>query len=148
MEGRYHLLVSALPKDRKKTTIRATVILQQARAGEGDKTELTRIQKRVTSEIESAVAALQRHRTTSTNLDYRQSAIRERLDKFNRHVWHHRTLEKAAGKKIHAAARTTGFESKDVEADAICSALEARLGGARDLALGCSIEDTPRELEW
>lgn len=152
VQGKYHLLVSALPTDSKKTTIRATKIPQhshrQQASGE-EKTDDHGIQKRVNAEIQSAVVALQRHRTTNTNLDYRQSAIRERLDKFNRHVWHHKTLEKAAGKKINVVARVTGFASEDVEAEAICSALERRLG-ARDsnMTPGCAIEDASGELEW
>lgn len=109
------------------------------------------IQKRVNAEVQSAVVALQRHRTTNTNLDYRQSAIRERLDKFNRHVWHHRTMEKAAGKKINAAARVIGFASEDVEAEAICTALEGRIGAGdseTNVTPACSMEDLSDELEW
>lgn len=117
--------------------------------------QLVTVQKRVDTEIQSAITALQRHRTTNTNLDYRQSAIRERLDKFNRHVWHHKTLEKAAGKKINAAARVTGLvNQQDVEAEAICSALEGRAQageGAGDVvaSAGCSsIGSLSGELEW
>lgn len=153
VQGKYHLLVSALPKDSKKTTIRATKIprhshVQQHAPGEQN-TDGHGVQERVNAEIQSAVVALQRHRTTNTNLDYRQSAIRERLDKFNRHVWHQKTLEKVAGKKINVVARVTGFASEDVEAEAICSALERRLG-ARDpnMTPGCAMEDASGELEW
>lgn len=146
VEGRYHLLVSALPKDSKKTTIRTTMIRQQAPSE--PKTE-EGIQKRVHAEIQSAVVALQRQRTTNTNLDYRQSAIRERLDKFNRHVWHHRTLEKAAGKKINAVARVTGFAREDVEAEAICTTLEGRVGTDEgNMMPACSMEGLSGELEW
>lgn len=197
--GKYHLLVSALPKDSKRTTIRTTLIPQcqhqgqpgpeegpsptttiaasssslyhllswsaasiiRRRRHEGrDKTKQVQVdlvRKRVNSEVESAIAALQRHRTTSTNLDFRQSAIRERLDKFNRHVWHHKTLEKAAGRKINAAARGPsgggggggGASGQDMEeAEAICSLLEG-LVEAGDVDDGGPVEeDLFGELEW
>lgn len=176
--GKYNLLVSALPKNDKRTVVRMTMIPQSIpkQQCEGPrngrtaaavhqllcatssckrypKTATDFSREQVNAEIRSAIAALQRHRTTNTNLDYRQSAIRERLDKFNRHVWHHKALEKAAGKRINAVARVTGFSSEDVEAEAICDALEGRVGniaakGDMSPPAGCLAENMAGGLEW
>lgn len=143
IENDYHLLVSALPADGKKTVIKMTVIPRHS--GIPKPQRPTSLQHRVNEQIRSAIDTLRQHRTTNTNLDFRQSAIRERLDKFNRHIYHHKATEKVAGKKVNAAARVTGYAAIDLEAEAICSALEGP--GLDSLAL-CSVLGSEGELEW
>lgn len=140
----YHLLVSALPADGKKTVIKITVIPRHSGIPKLQQRRST-LQLRVNDQVRSAIDALRQHRTTNTNLDFRQSAIRERLDKFNRHVYHHKAMEKVAGKKINAAVRVTGYADIDLEAEAICSALEGP--GADTLGL-CSVAGSKEELQW
>lgn len=41
----------------------------------------------------------------TTDLDFQQSAVRERLDKFSRHVHQHRRAETLVGRKINPALR-------------------------------------------
>lgn len=142
-KDKYHLLVSALPMDDKRTVIKITAIPRQSEIPPSCDRE--RIKNRVNAEITSAIDTLRQHRTTNTNLDFRQSAIRERLDKFNRHVYHHQAMEKAAGKKINAAVRATGHSNVDVEAEAICSALE---GLRTETTSMCSSIEQEGELEW
>ncbi|KAK8072894.1 ISP domain-containing protein [Apiospora saccharicola] len=64
-----------------------------------------RLENQVRDELGLAVAALQRHRMATTDLDYQQSAVRERLDKFSRHVHQHRRAETLVGRKINPALR-------------------------------------------
>lgn len=148
-DDRYHLLVSALPTDGRRTTIKITAVPRQGEETppppSRDHHRRRGVRSRVDAEIAAAVDALGRHRTTSANLDFRQSAIRERLDKFDRHVYHHRAMEKAAGRKINVAARVTGRSEVDVQAEAICSALEGLGSEATSL---CSSVGLGGELEW
>lgn len=143
IDNEYHLLVSALPAGGTKTVIRMTAILQEGVAGPPPPAEDLR--RRVDAEIRAATEALRRQRTTGTNLDFRQSAIRERLDKFSRHIHHHRAAEKAAGRKINAAGRMEGAGDADMEAEAICSALE---GLGPDAEPFCPVAGLDGELEW
>lgn len=143
IEHEYHLLVSALPADGKETVIKITVVPQHSGVPKAQRQGS--LHKRVSGQVRSAIAALKQHRTTNTNLDFRQSAIRERLDKFNRHVYHHKTMEKVIGKKINAAARFTGHAEADLEAEAICSALE---GPGHDTLGLCSVIGAEGDLEW
>lgn len=130
--------------DVKRTVIKMTAIPQTGEAPNARDRE--RVQRRVGAEIASAMDHLRQHRTANTNLDFRQSAIRERLDKFNRHIYHHKAMEKAAGKKVNAAVRVTGYSDIDVEAERVCSALE---GLAADVTTTPStLVGLEGELEW
>lgn len=143
IEDGYNLLISALPADGKKTTIKITVIPRHN--GIPRPRHPSILQRRVNEQIRSAIDILRQHRTTNTNLDFRQSAIRERLDKFDRHIYHHKAIEKAAGKKINTAARVTGHTDVDLEAEAICSSLERSEVATTGL---CSVAGSAGELEW
>lgn len=148
-DNNLHLLISALPADGKKTIIKTTLIprqQQQQHRGTRQPNSNNQLQIRVNEQLRYAIETLRQHRTTNTNLDFRQSAIRERLDKFNRHIYHHKAMEKVAGKKVNAAARVTGYADVDVEAEAICSALE-RPDVDNTLGLCLSI-GSQGELEW
>ncbi|KAJ4386448.1 hypothetical protein N0V93_009344 [Gnomoniopsis smithogilvyi] len=143
IEDDYHLLVSALPADGKETIIKITAIPRHSGVPKPQQPSV--LQSRVSEQIRSAIDTLRQHRTTDTNLDFRQSAIRERLDKFNRHIYHHKAMEKVAGKKVNAAKRVTGNADVDVEAEAICSALEI----SQVATVGfCSAIGSEGELEW
>lgn len=146
IEDNYHLLISALPADGKKTVIKTTLIPRHILPTKPPRQQSSiQLQTRVNEQIKCAIATLRQHRTTNTNLDFRQSAIRERLDKFNRHIYHHKAMEKVAGKKVNTAARVTGQADVDVEAEAICSALERP--EVESLGL-CSSLGSQGELEW
>lgn len=123
IEHGYLLLISALPADGKRTTIKTIIIPQHS--GVPKPRLQKKVQGRVDEQVRRAIGALRQHKTTNTNLDFRHSAIRERLDKFDRHIYHHKAMERAAGKKINAAVRVTGHADVDLEAEAICSALES-----------------------
>ncbi|KAK8851037.1 iron-sulfur cluster-binding protein [Apiospora arundinis] len=69
------------------------------------------VEKRVRDELTLAVTALRRHRMATTDLGFRQSVVRERLDKFSRHVHQHRRAETLAGRKINPALRRRGSNS-------------------------------------
>lgn len=191
---KYYLLVSALPMDNKRTVIKTTMIPQQQyqqqfqqqqqqqqkqqeedsgnhsnndNGGGGRPRQEDRkvFQDRVNTEVRAATETLKRHRTTDTNLDFRQSAIRERLDKFNRHVWHHKTLEKAAGKRINVAARgvtmttTLGdggtgtgrrgsvFDDAEGERE-VCNALDAPDMDSNMVSMCSVLGGSTGELEW
>lgn len=143
IEDNYHLLISALPADGKKTIIKTTLIPRQ-HSGTCILPS-NQLKARVNEQVRCAIETLRQHRTTNTNLDFRQSAIRERLDKFNRHIYHHKVMEKVAGKKVNAVARVTGQADVDVEAEAIVSALERP--EVESLGL-CSSLGSQGELEW
>lgn len=144
IKDNYHLLISALPADGRRTIIKTTLIPRQSSSSTRTVPN-KQLQIRVNEQVRSAIKTLRQHRTTNTNLDFRQSAIRERLDKFNRHIYHHKAMEKVAGKKVNAAARVTGQADVDVEAEAICSALERP--EIESLGL-CSSLASQGELEW
>lgn len=143
IEDNHTLLISALPADGKKTIVKFTLIPRKYNSSRILPSNQLKI--RVNEQVRCAIETLRQHRTTNTNLDFRQSAIRERLDKFNRHVYHHKAMEKVAGKKVNAAARVTGSADVDVEAEAICSALERP--EVKTLGL-CSALGSQEELEW
>lgn len=143
-DNMYHLLISALPADGKKTVIKTTLIPRHNSNPRGPRNS-SLLKTRVNDQVRFAIETVRQHRRTNTNLDFRQSAIRERLDKFNRHIYHHKAMEKVAGKKINAAARVTGHAEVDVEAEAICSALERPEVDKLGL---CSSIGSQGELEW
>lgn len=140
----YHLLISALPADGRRTIIKTTLIPRQSSSSTRTLPN-KQLQTRVNEQVRSAIETLRQHRATNTNLDFRQSAIRERLDKFNRHIYHHKAMENVVGKKVNAAARVTGQADIDVEAEAICTALER--SEVESLGL-CSSLASQGELEW
>ncbi|KAK7987158.1 ISP domain-containing protein, partial [Apiospora saccharicola] len=101
------LLISALPLTAHKSVAKCTYLPPPiAVASDPPVTAaVIRLENQVRDELGLAVAALQRHRMATTDLDYQQSAVRERLDKFSRHVHQHRRAETLVGRKINPALR-------------------------------------------
>ncbi|ORY62458.1 Rieske [2Fe-2S] iron-sulfur domain-containing protein [Pseudomassariella vexata] len=132
------LLVSALPLDATNTVVKITYIAAPGMSPPSNMQNLVNI------EITSALSMLKKHQPPNTNLDFRQSAIRERLDKFARHIDQHRRLEKAARRLINPAVRVTGHASEDREAEFVCNALENAQG---PLGAACPVARIP-DLEW
>ncbi|KAK7914027.1 hypothetical protein PG985_011730 [Apiospora marii] len=102
-----HLLISALPLTAHKSVAKCTYLPPPFTSTPPDSLDVNtiKLETQVRAELARAVAALQRHRMATTALDFRQSAVRERLDKFARHVHQHRRAETLAGRKINPALR-------------------------------------------
>ncbi|KAI1343237.1 Rieske [2Fe-2S] iron-sulfur domain-containing protein [Xylariaceae sp. FL0016] len=125
------LIVSALPLGHKKTIVKNTYVPGRETIGPDN------MQLLVEREIRAAVVRLKQNKKANTLLDLKQSAIRERLDKFSRHIDHQKRLERVAGRKINVAMRVTASDAIDEEAEAVCntlSMLDSRT------ASGCTIE--------
>ncbi|KAI2472945.1 Rieske [2Fe-2S] iron-sulfur domain-containing protein [Annulohypoxylon bovei var. microspora] len=133
------LIVSALPVGYNKTLVKNTFVPLGPTGSQPHD-----LQALVDAEISGAVARLKKDKKANTLLDFRQSAVRERLDKFARHIDHHRRLERVAGRKINAAVRVTGHDAIDEEAEALCNALG---GNENETASMCMMEQGG-ELEW
>ncbi|XDG09669.1 hypothetical protein ABKA04_009284 [Annulohypoxylon sp. FPYF3050] len=116
------LIISALPIGYGKTLVKNTFVPLSA-----DNSQPNDVQNLVNAEISRAV-----------------SVIRERLDKFARHIDHHRRLERVAGRKINAAVRVTGHDAIDEEAEALCNALS---GNGNETTSMCMMGQGG-ELEW
>ncbi|KAK8121879.1 hypothetical protein PG984_010549, partial [Apiospora sp. TS-2023a] len=102
------LLISALPLTAHKSVAKCTYLPPPPIAVASDppvNAAVIRLENQVRDELGLAVAALKRHRMATTDLDYQQSAVRERLDKFSRHVHQHRRAETLVGRKINPALR-------------------------------------------
>ncbi|KAK8103647.1 uncharacterized protein PG998_010680, partial [Apiospora kogelbergensis] len=101
------LLISALPLTADKSIAKCTYLPSAHPSPTTASLDVrsTHVEKLVREELFQAVAALQRHRMATTALDFQQSAVRERLDKFSRHVHQHRRGETRAGRKINPALR-------------------------------------------
>lgn len=100
-----HLLVSALPRTAHQSVAKCTYLPSPAVSPDPGDGPIAQLERRVRDALALAVAALQRHRMPTTALGFRQSAVRERLDKFARHVHQHRRAEALAGRKINPALR-------------------------------------------
>lgn len=122
----------------KKTMVKCSYITRDGNSPPSD------IKDRVNAEIISATTALKRYHMVNTNLDFRQSAVRERLDKCARHIDQHRRLELAVGKKVSPSTRKTANTIIDEEAEAICSSLD---GLGRGVEEDCPL-DRRESLEW
>ncbi|KAI1442002.1 Rieske [2Fe-2S] iron-sulfur domain-containing protein [Annulohypoxylon stygium] len=133
------LIVSALPVGYGKTLVKNTFVPLGA-----DNSQPNDVQNLVNAEISRAAVSLKKDMKASTLLDFRQSVIRERLDKFARHIDHHRRLERVAGRKINAAVRVTGHDDIDEEAEALCNALS---GNGNETTSMCMMGQGG-ELEW
>lgn len=140
LKGGGRLLISALPSDGAKSLIKCNYVAEPGRPA------LSSVQDLVERETRATALILKQLQTTTTNLDFRQSAVRERLDKFARHIDHHKRMEKVAGKKINPVLRATGHAAVDVEAEAICTALEA-MERLKEADSECVMEQGS-ELEW
>ncbi len=102
------------------------------------------IQSLADIEITTAVERLKKFRAAPANLDFRQSAVRERWDKLARHIDQHRSMEKRAGRKINPIIRVTGHDAIDVEAESICDALSSL---EHKMSMEC-LSEANKELEW
>ncbi|KAH9903703.1 Rieske [2Fe-2S] iron-sulfur domain-containing protein [Xylariomycetidae sp. FL2044] len=132
------LVVSALPLGQKKTLVKSTFV--PGIDGPQTKEFLSRVER----EMRAAILRLNRNKEANTLLDLKQSAIRERLDKFSRHIDHQRRLESAAGRNVNVAVRVTGHDAIDEEAEALCDAL-SRNG---KYATAACMMNQGGELEW
>ncbi|KAK8016912.1 hypothetical protein PG993_015101 [Apiospora rasikravindrae] len=109
------LLISALPLTGHKSIAKCTYLPSTVASAALDanlnannnnnKNKSIMVEDLVRAELGAAVASLQRHRMATTALDFQQSAVRERLDKFSRHVHQHRRAETLAGRKLNPALR-------------------------------------------
>jgi hypothetical protein len=132
------LIVSALPMGCDRTLVKCVYI------DEGYGTHAGTVKDLAVKEIKSTIATLRTLQQASTKLDFQQSAVRERLDKFTRHIIYHKRLEDVAGKEVNPVMRTTPSCKEDEEAQSLCSALENAAHGAPQ---GCPAENR-LELEW
>ncbi|KAH8660142.1 Rieske [2Fe-2S] iron-sulfur domain-containing protein [Xylariales sp. PMI_506] len=128
------LLLSALPTDGTRTLIKCSFLTANTKPQPND------IRSNVDTEIIRGITAAKRYQSVTGSLDYRRSAVRERLDKVSRHISQHRALELAAGELISPSARVTASSCIDLEAEAICKALDGK-------EIIC-LKSKQKELEW
>ncbi|KAK6072580.1 Rieske domain-containing protein [Seiridium cupressi] len=132
------LLISALPLSENKTKLRCIYTVG------GTKCTLTQLRDVANAEIWKAIASLRHYRPIGVSLDYRQSAIRERLDKLGRHVNQHRALELTSDRTINPSARANLTTCRDDEAESICATL-VKAGPRAER--GCLVSQQ-EDLEW
>ncbi|KAK8064563.1 iron-sulfur cluster-binding protein [Apiospora phragmitis] len=126
-----------LPPHRPNSTTTTTTTPTSATISPNKDDNDVNIENIVRTELAAAVAALKRHRMASpTALDFQQSAVRERLDKFSRHVHSHGRAETLAGRKINPALRrptnTSGTNTNATTSPSSSSSLH--IAGSRTAA--------------
>ncbi|KAK7961786.1 uncharacterized protein PG986_002611 [Apiospora aurea] len=99
------LLISAVPLTGNKSIAKCTYLPWTASTSGDLSAKASSLEALVRVELSAAVSALKHHRMATTALDFQQSAVRERLDKFSRHVHQHQRAETQAGRKLNPALR-------------------------------------------